>query len=147
MYMPANPIANDDANHLKAFESAYNMEALATWAHIVDYFGAAIARWKPQGDFQGAAITVGAAALEWHQNDATNPYQSNIEKVFKNALDELKSNSTGIEQIVEDNATVVGIRYFNLQGVEMREPIKGSVYVEQKTYLSGKSVAKVKMEK
>lgn len=80
---------NDDVWKYRDFESVWSTNSLATWAHVQDYFGTAITRWLPQGDFQGKAITIGIGSYEWNQNSETNPFQSNIVRLTKNALDEL----------------------------------------------------------
>lgn len=146
MEIPDNVIANDNPDHLKVFESTYNVEALATWTHVADYFGAAIARWRPQGEFQGKAITVGAGSLEWNQNNTVNPYQSNIDRFFKNALDELTGVNTGVETI-KDMGEVINTNYFSLQGGMLTKPLKGLPCVEKTTYKSGKSISKIIINK
>lgn len=107
MDIPSNLIANDDYSKITTFESTYNMEALGTWAHVQDYFGAAIARWKPTGEYKGTAITIGVAAYEWNQNSGANAYQSNIEKMTANALNELGGGTTGINKASADNNIAV----------------------------------------
>lgn len=81
--------ANNDVWKYRDFENNWSANSLATWTHVQDYFGTAITRWLPRGDFQGKAITIGIGAYEWNQDSVTNPYQSNIKRLTKNALDEL----------------------------------------------------------
>ena len=33
----------------------------------------------------------GVGGIEWHQNDVVNPYQGNVQKLYKNAIDYLKT--------------------------------------------------------
>jgi hypothetical protein len=136
MEIPTNIIPNDNPDHIAVFQTTYAMEALGTWTHVEDYFGAAIARWLPQGDFQGKAITIGVAAYEWKQNNGTNPYQANVERLTKNALDELAEVNTGILPVVA-SGNIAGVQYYNLQGVEIAAPVKGSAYIEKTIYESG----------
>ncbi|MDR0863972.1 MAG: DUF4960 domain-containing protein [Candidatus Symbiothrix sp.] len=144
MEIPGNVIPNSDPAHQTVFQTTYAMQALGTWSHVEDYFGAAIARWLPQGAYKGTAITIGVAAYEWNQKSTTNPYQSNVQRLTKNALDELKGSTTGLVEIAVGN--VVSNKYYNLQGVEITAPVKGSIYIEKATYESGKSVSKVRIE-
>ena len=81
--------ANDDKYKMIDFENNWNTNSLGTWGHVEDYCGTAITRWNPKDDFNGKAITIGIAAYEWNQNSGTNEFQSNIERLTKNALDEL----------------------------------------------------------
>ncbi|GHT78071.1 hypothetical protein AGMMS50262_20350 [Bacteroidia bacterium] len=106
MEIPTNVIPNDNPSKLTTFQTTYAMEALGTWAHVEDYFGCAIARWLPQGAFQGKAITIGVAAYEWKQNSGTNPYQANVERLTKNALDELKGSTSGISSLNTSNVKI-----------------------------------------
>lgn len=95
-----SPLPNDDAIKLTTWEATHNVTALGTWGHVQDYFGAAIARWKPTSAFMGTCITIGIGGYEWNIKNGINPFQSNIERLTKNALDELKSSApTGIIEI------------------------------------------------
>lgn len=51
------------------FESHYNMQALACWEGTATYDILGIARWLPQGDYRGKAITIGIGCYEWHLNN------------------------------------------------------------------------------
>jgi hypothetical protein len=132
-----------NSTFLTTFQEKWAMQALATWDHIQDYYGAAIARWNPQGAYQGTAITIGIAGWQWAQ--ANNPYITNVQQLTKNALDELKGGATGLSNIAVGN--IVSVKYYNLQGVEITAPVKGSIYIEKATYETGKSASRVKIEK
>lgn len=80
---------NGDANKFTEFYNLYKATPLATWDHVIDYYGGAIIRWDAKDDYQGKCITVGLAAYEWNQNSGANTYQSNIEKLTENILKEL----------------------------------------------------------
>lgn len=90
--MDATGLNNDNPQKITKFETDYSALSLGTWGHVQDYFGSAITRWYPVGDFQGKAITIGVAAYEWNQNSGTNTFQANVERMTKNALDELSPN-------------------------------------------------------
>lgn len=109
MSIPGNDIPNDQEAKLHAFQDGYSAEVLGTWAHVQDYFGAAIVRWLPTEEFKGKAITIGVAAYEWNQNSGENLYQSNIEKMTKNALDELTEGKSSVALLEESQ---IGI-YFD----------------------------------
>lgn len=83
--------ANDDLWKFKDFENIHYANSLATWAHVQDYFGTAITRWNKKDEYNGKIITIGIGAYEWNQNSGTNPYQANIERLTRNALDELST--------------------------------------------------------
>lgn len=98
MTIDGNVIGNGEEAKLNTWETTYNVDALGSWGQVQDYFGAAVARWKPQGDFKGTAITIGIGAYEWNINEGgPNPFQANIERLTKNALDELKAVKTDVK--------------------------------------------------
>ncbi len=79
-------------------EAAYNkfvtdnaVEWLGQWDGIGDYWMAGIMELKPKEDFQGSAFWIGIGGIEWNQNSGTNLYQATIEKLYKNAIDYLKT--------------------------------------------------------
>jgi len=87
---------NDNEAKLTTWESTLNVTTLGTWGHVQDYFGSAITRWKPTDEFKGTCITIGLGAYEWNVKNGTNPYQANIERLTKNALDELKGIQSSV---------------------------------------------------
>jgi len=95
------PIANDNVLKLTTWESTHNVTALGSWGQVQDYFGAAIARWNPTTTYKGTCITIGVGAYEWNIKNGTNPYQANIERLTKNALDELKAGQTSLKNITD----------------------------------------------
>jgi hypothetical protein len=95
------PIANDNVLKLTTWESTHNVTALGSWGQVQDYFGAAIARWNPTTTYKGTCITIGVGAYEWNIKNGTNPYQANIERMTKNALDELKDGQTALKNITD----------------------------------------------
>ena len=79
-------------NTVANFENENNATVLATWQHVTDFCCAGIVDFHSVGAF-GRCIAIGVAAYEWNQNDAVNPYQSNIERLTKNALEELMNTT------------------------------------------------------
>jgi hypothetical protein len=107
MEISAGGPPNDNPEKLHLFETTFACQALGTWGHVADYFGAAVVRWLPQGDFHGKAITIGAAAYEWHNNSGVaNQYLNNIKKMTDNALKELSKTDTGIDAVNINNAVI-----------------------------------------
>jgi hypothetical protein len=82
---------NDNEAAYNKFVSDNNLEWLGQWDGIGDYWMAGIMEMKPKGDFQGSAVYIGIGGIEWRQNSGTNLYQSTIEKLYKNAIDYLKT--------------------------------------------------------
>jgi len=76
-------------NVVTAFETATNSSVLGTWQHVVDYCCAAVVEFNPTDDYSGRIIAIGPASYEFSQTDG-NAYQSNLEKIAKNALEYLK---------------------------------------------------------
>ncbi|WP_243348245.1 DUF4960 domain-containing protein [Parabacteroides sp. FAFU027] len=77
-------------NVVKAFETENNATVMATWGHVTDFCCAGIVYFHPTVSYKGKCICIGVAAYEWNQNTNVNLYQSNIEKLTKNAIDILK---------------------------------------------------------
>lgn len=104
----------DNPAFLTSFETEYNMQALATLEYTLGYFRVAIGRWLPHNFFKGKAITISDSGYEWNQNSGTNLYQSNIERLTKNALDELGGTLTSIRtpQIRESYLKFIDHRLF-----------------------------------
>lgn len=75
------------------FKSLYDAEPIAIWDHTIGSQSAAgIIVWNPSNRFKGYIITIGIGGMEWSMNDGrTNPYVSNVEKVYKNSIDYLSS--------------------------------------------------------
>ncbi len=94
-------LPNDTVTKLPTWETTHNVTTLGTWGHVQDYFGSAISRWKPTEVYKGTCITIGVAAYEWAIKNGTNPYQANIERMTKNALDELKAGQTSLKNITD----------------------------------------------
>lgn len=82
---------NDNEAAYTRFTTENNLEWLGQWDGIGDYWMAGVLELKPKDDFQGSAIYIGIGGIEWNQNSGTNPYQANIEKLYKNAIDYLKT--------------------------------------------------------
>ncbi len=123
---------------LTTFRDKWAMQPLAIWDHVQDYYGAAIARWNPQGDYSGTAITIGIAAYQWAK--AGNVYSSNVERLTKNALDELKGNGTGIKPVF-NHANIVETEIFNLSGISLPadnvQSLPKGVYILKQTDSQG----------
>ena len=90
--MPAYyKLGNGDEMAYVKFTTDNNLKWLGVWDGIGDYFMCGVFELTPKDDFQGTSINIGIGGIEWHVNDVTNPYQSNIEKMYKNAVDYLKT--------------------------------------------------------
>ena len=81
----------NNPNKLVDFENKTNSSVIGTWQHVTDYACAGVIEFKPTADYKGTILCNGIAAYEWHQNNTTNPYQDNIEKLTGNCLDYLKT--------------------------------------------------------
>ncbi len=101
--------ANNDKYKIIDFENVWLTNSLGTWGHVQDYFGSGITRWNAKNEFAGKAITFGLAAYEWNQNSGTNIYQSNIEQLTQNALDELSplGGTTATFNSVDGGLTII----------------------------------------
>jgi hypothetical protein len=84
-------VPNDDERAFTSFSTDNNAAWLGEWDGIGDYFMAGIVEFKPQNAFLGSGIFIGIGGIEWHQNSGANLYQANIQKLFKNAIDYLKT--------------------------------------------------------
>ena len=106
----------ENPNKLADFETKTSSTVLGAWQHVVDYACAGVIEFHPTADFKGTILCNGIAAYEWNQNNATNAYQSNIEKLTANSLSYLKSlgTATAINGVV--NNTVKDSRIYNLKG-------------------------------
>ena len=106
----------DNPNKLADFEQKTSSTVLGAWQHVVDYACAGVIEFHPTADFKGTILCNGIAAYEWNQNNATNAYQSNIEKLTANSLNYLKSlgTATAIKGVV--NNTAKDSRIYNLKG-------------------------------
>jgi len=82
---------NDNEQAYINFTTQNNAEWLGMWDGIGDYFMTGIFELKPKDDFQGSSISIGIGGIELKVNDGTNPYQSNINLLYKNAIDYLKT--------------------------------------------------------
>lgn len=117
----------------------YGIDMLATWAHINDFYGGAICRWKPISDdpyghteYKGTAITIGIGAYEWNVNSGYNPYQQNIEQLTRNALAELAPTATAIKAVDTARETPC----HNLAGQRVGSSYKGLVIKDGKKIFS-----------
>ena len=88
-YLKLEPNDNDAA--YEKFSSDNNLEWLGQWDGMGDYWMVGNFELKPTTLYQGSAIFIGVGAIEWNQNSGTNIYQSNVEKMYKNAIDYLKT--------------------------------------------------------
>lgn len=82
---------NDNDAAYNKFISDNNLEWLGKWDGIGDYWMAGIMELKPKDNFLGTAIWIGIGGIEWNQNSGTNIYQQNVERMYKNAIDYLKT--------------------------------------------------------
>lgn len=82
---------NGDENAYINFTTQNNAVWLGMWDGIGDYFMTGIFELQPKDDFQGSSISIGIGGIEWKVNSGTNPYQSNINLLYKNAIDYLKT--------------------------------------------------------
>jgi hypothetical protein len=120
-------LPNDNSAKLTTWESTHNVTTLGTWGHVQDYFGSAISRWKPTDVYRGTCITIGIGGYEWKIKDGTNPYQANIERLTKNALDEMKSPASALNSIQELGIKLVVVN--NVLTIPNAENIaKGQIY-------------------
>ena len=95
----------NNPNKLADFEQKTSSTVLGAWQHVVDYACAGVIEFHPTTNFKGTILCNGIAAYEWHQNNATNAYQSNIEKLTANSLEYLKSLNTLTIADDADNVT------------------------------------------
>ena len=84
-------LPNDSEDAYTKFTTDNNAVWLGMWDGIGDYYMSGILELQPKGDFQGTGIYIGIGGIEWHVNDVVNPYQSNIQQLYKNAIDYLKT--------------------------------------------------------
>ncbi len=132
---------NGDVNHYQGLYSQWQVTPLGMWPHIEDYYGGAIARWDANDTYQGKCITIGIACYEWNQNNTTNPYQGNIERLTYNALNELSPDGTGAAvETIEEAEEIVGTTYYTLQGIEIKDPSQNGLYIRKQTTKSGKTI-------
>ena len=95
----------NNPNKVADFEQKTSSTVLGAWQHVVDYACAGVIEFHPTADFKGTILCNGIAAYEWNQNDVTNAYQSNIEKLTANSLEYLKSLNTLTIADDADNVT------------------------------------------
>jgi hypothetical protein len=84
-------VNNDNELAYTKFSSDNNAVWLGQWDGIGDYWMVGIFELTPKGVFQGSSISIGIGGIEFKVNDGTNPYQSTIQKLYKNAIDYLKT--------------------------------------------------------
>jgi hypothetical protein len=74
------------------FERLYGGIVLAVWAGVGDECCPGIIEFTPKTPYTGSIIAIGIAGMEWNMNDGrTNAYRSNIEGIYKNAIDYLST--------------------------------------------------------
>ena len=56
-----------------------------------DYSMVGVFELQPKGDYQGSSISIGIGGIEWKVNNGVNPYQSNVQRLYQNAIDYLKT--------------------------------------------------------
>ncbi|HOV83804.1 MAG TPA: DUF4960 domain-containing protein [Paludibacteraceae bacterium] len=81
-------------NLVDAFENDNDAIVLATWGQVTDYSCAGIVEFLPNSEYLGNCICIGVGAYEWNQNDRSNVYQSNIERLTSNAISYLSSEDS-----------------------------------------------------
>ena len=79
----------EEKNNILWFEDENNAVVLGTWQHVEDDAVAGIIEFNPTESIKGRCIAVGIGAYEWNQNNVDNPYQGNIEKMTRNAIEYL----------------------------------------------------------
>lgn len=84
-------LPNDSEDAYTKFTTDNNAVWLGMWDGIGDYFMAGVLELQPKNDYKGSAIFIGIGGIEWHVNDVVNPYQANIQQLYKNAIDYLKT--------------------------------------------------------
>jgi len=84
-------LPNDSEDAYTKFTTDNNAVWLGMWDGIGDYFMAGILELQPKADFQGTGIFIGIGGIEWKQTGVVNPYQSNVQQLYKNAIDYLKT--------------------------------------------------------
>ena len=84
-------LANNNETAYNNFIADNNAVWLGLWDGIGDYFTAGIIEFQPKNDYLGSSLFIGIGGIEWNQNGTVNPYQSNIQQLYKNAIDYLKT--------------------------------------------------------
>ncbi len=92
-------LPNDSAAAYDKFNQDNNTRWLGVWDGIGDFFMAGVVEFLPNNQYKGRAIFQGIGGIEWDQDakgtinpDGENPYQSNIEKMGRNAISYLNLN-------------------------------------------------------
>ena len=85
----------EGSNTVAMYEAEADCEILGTWQHVRDFCCAGMVDFHAQENGYGRIVCVGVAAYEWHQNVESNSYQSNIEKMTENILNELTKTDDG----------------------------------------------------
>jgi len=84
-------LPNDSELAYTNFTTQNNAVWLGMWDGIGDYFMTGIFELTPKDAFQGSSISIGIGGIEWKVNDGINPYQSTVNRLYKNAIDYLKT--------------------------------------------------------
>jgi len=87
----AHGFGNADDAFIPFLENNFGAKMLGSWGGIRDYFMLGIGEMLPHGEYLGTSIVIGLGAYEWNQNNATNPFQHNIEGLTRNALEYLRT--------------------------------------------------------
>lgn len=85
-------LGNGDEQAYTNFTTQNNAAWLGMWDGIGDYFMTGIFELTPKDAYLGRSISIGIGGIEFKVNDVANPYQANINLLYKNAIDYLKAN-------------------------------------------------------
>lgn len=123
---------NDNALRLTDFEEDWNCKVLAVWGHVVDFCGAGIIEFKPEGEFKGIILTNGFAAYQW---GTSNDQIANVQQLTESALTYLEDpqeEETAIDETLADGEKKVVIEgIFDLSGRKISESqmVPGVTYI------------------
>lgn len=84
-------LPNDSEDAYTKFTTDNNAVWLGMWDGIGDYYMGGVFEFQPKDDYQGSGIFIGIGGIEWNQNNTVNAYQGNIQLLYKNAIDYLKT--------------------------------------------------------
>jgi len=132
-------------SNITEFETRFNMEALGTFEFNEYYRYITIGRWLKHNNFNGKAITISEWSYEWNQNNTINPYQANIQRLTKNALDELGGNSSSYlikNEVNKDKCdNTVKTEIYNINGKLLQnadlETMQKGIYILIETCSNG----------
>ncbi len=84
-------LPNDSEDAYSKFTTDNNAVWLGMWDGIGDYYMGGVFEFQPKDAYQGSGIFIGIGGIEWNQNNSVNAYQGNIQLLYKNAIDYLKT--------------------------------------------------------